>query len=122
MDTFAGTFSIASHSTYALVDTNATHSCMSEEFRNVCGLPVRVVSNVAMCVNTPIGPGSFVTKVVESMEVVVESCNMPIDMLVFPMSDFDVVLGMNWLNKYKVVIHCFDASLSFVLKGIQVKH
>ena len=39
-----------------------------------------------------------------------------------PMSAFDVVLGMNWLNKYKVVIDCFDASLSFMSKGIQVKH
>ena len=38
------------------------------------------------------------------------------------MSDFDVVLGINWLNKYKVVIDCFDASLSFMSKGIQVKH
>ena len=122
IDTFAGTFSIASLSTYALVDTGATHSCMSEEFRNVSGLPVKVVSNVAMCVNTPIGPGSFVTKVVESVDVVVESCNMPVDMVVLPMSDFDVVLGMNWLNKYKVVIDCFDASLSFMSKGVQVKH
>ena len=43
-------------------------------------------------------------------------------MLVLPMSDFDVVLGMNWLNKYKVVIDCFDASLSFMSKGIRVKH
>ena len=41
---------------------------------------------------------------------------MPVDMLVFPMSDFDVVLVMNWLNKYKVVIDCFNASLSFMSK------
>ena len=38
------------------------------------------------------------------------------------MLNFDVVLGMNWLNKYKVVIDCFDASLSCVSKGIQVKY
>ena len=43
---------------------------------------------------------------------------MPVDMPVLPMSDFDVILGMNWLNKYKVVIDYFDASLSFMLKGI----
>ena len=83
---------------------------------------VKVVSDVAMCVNTPLGLGSFVTKLIESVDVDVDGCNMPIDMLVFLMSYFDVVLGMNWLNKYKVVIDCFDASLSFVSKGIQVKH
>ena len=48
-----------------------------------------------MCVNTPLGPSTLVTKVVEYIDVVVEGCNMPIDMLVFPMLDFDVVLGMN---------------------------
>ena len=47
---------------------------------------------------------------------------MPVDMLVFPMLDFDVILSMNWLNKYKVVIDCYDASLSFASKGIQVRH
>ena len=55
---------------------------------------------------------------VESVDVLVEGCNMPIDMLVFPISDFDVVLGMNWLNHYKVVIDYFNASLSFVLNGV----
>ena len=35
-------------------------------------------------------------------------------------SDFDVVLGMNWLNKYKVVIGCFNASLNFLMNGVQV--
>ena len=95
MDTFTGMFSVASHSAYALVDTSATHSCMSEEFRNACGLPVKVMLDVAMCVSTPIGLGSFRTKVVESVDVVVEGCNMPVNMLVFLMLDFDVVLGMN---------------------------
>ena len=33
IDTFASTFSIASLSAYALVDTGAAHSCMSEERR-----------------------------------------------------------------------------------------
>ena len=53
---------------------------------------------------------------------VVKFCSMSVDMLVFLMSDFNIVLDMNWLNKYKVVIDCFDASLSFVSKGIQVEH
>ena len=38
MDTFVSTFFIASHSAYALVDTSAMHSYMSEEFRSACAL------------------------------------------------------------------------------------
>ena len=43
VDTFAGTLSIASHPAYTLIDTGATHSCMTEEFMNVCGLSAGVV-------------------------------------------------------------------------------
>ena len=51
VDTFAGTLSIASHPTYTLVDTGATHSCMSEEFMNACGLSADVVPDFQLCVN-----------------------------------------------------------------------
>ena len=47
---------------------------------------------------------------------------MPIDMLVLPMSDFDVVLSMDWLNKYHVVIDCFNAILSLELNGARITH
>ena len=47
---------------------------------------------------------------------------MPIDMLVLPMSDFDVVLGMNWLNKYHAVIDCVKATLSLELNDARVTH
>ena len=47
---------------------------------------------------------------------------MPIDMLVLPMSDFDVVLDMDWLNKYHVVIDCFNAILSLGLNDARVTH
>ena len=41
IDTCAGTFLFASYSAYALVDTGATHSCMSEDFNSTCELLVK---------------------------------------------------------------------------------
>lgn len=40
---------------------------------------------------------------------------MPIDMLVLNMSEFNVILGMNWLNCYGVVIYCSSFLLRFAL-------
>ena len=122
VDTFAGTLSIASQDAYTLIDTGATHSCMSEEYRSACALPVEVLSGVEMCISTPLGPGSLLTRVVRSVDVVLEGRSLPIDMLVLPMSDFDVVLGMDWLNKYLVVIDCFNAVLSLELDGARITH
>ena len=41
-------------------------------------------------------------------------------MLVLPISDFDVVLGMNWLNQYQVTINCPNWELSFDLGDKQL--
>ena len=43
-------------------------------------------------------------------------------MIVLPISDFDVVLGMDWLNRYRVVIDCHDMILSFKIKGAEVEY
>ena len=62
--TFAGTLLVSSHPAYALVDTGATHSCMSDEFRSACGLSDEFVYDLMMCVSTPLGPSSLSTRVV----------------------------------------------------------
>ena len=95
VDTFIGTLSIASQDAYALIDTRPTHSCMSEEYKSACTLPLEVLLDVEMCVSSPLELGTLITKVVKSIDVIVEDKCMPVDMLVLPMSDFDVVLGMN---------------------------
>ena len=38
---------------------------------------------------------------------------MSIDMLVLPITDFDVLLGVNSLTKFRVVIDCPNRELSF---------
>ena len=97
-------FTIASHSIYVLIDAGATYSCLSEEFLSSYGLSVELMPNVAMCINTPLGSSSLTTRIVKSVDVVIEGLHMLIDMLVLSMSDFDVILGMNWLNHYGVII------------------
>ena len=66
---------------------------MLKEYRNTCALPIEVLSDIEMCVSKPLAPGSLLIRVVKSANVIVENNCMPVDMLVLPMSDFDVVLG-----------------------------
>ena len=54
-----------------------------------------------MCsVSTPLGASYVLSKVCRNVEVLVSGVCLPINMLVLSISDFDVVLGMNWLNQY----------------------
>lgn len=68
---------------------------MFEEYMNACGLIAKVIPGLAMCVNIPLRLGSLITKIIKTINVVVEGLYMPVDQLVFLMSDFDVILGMN---------------------------
>ena len=85
---------------HVLIDTDVTYNCMSKQFILACGLSAENISDLAMCINTPLGLGSLMTRIIRSVDVLVESLHMPVDMLVLLMSNFDVVLGMNWLNQY----------------------
>ena len=91
---------ILSHDAYALIDTGAMHSCMSKDFVHACGLILEKMTDFVMSVSTPLGPSSLQTKILKSVEVLVNEVSMPINMLILPMIDFDVILGMDWLTKY----------------------
>ena len=112
MDTFAGNMIISSCDAYVLVDTGAIHAYISEDFLSVCGLVPEFVKDSIMFVNTPLGDGEKLTRICRAVDVVIDDVHMPMDMLVLPISDFDVVLGMNWLNEYQVTIDCPHMELS----------
>ena len=57
------------------------------------------------CVNTSFGSSSMLTKVCKVVDVVIDGIHMLINMLVLPIFDFDVVLGMNWLNEFRATIN-----------------
>ena len=115
---------VSSLDAYVLGDTGATHACMSEEFMSRCSLTPEVLADCVMHVDTPFNSESKLTKICRAVEVMIEDVCMPIDMLVLPTTNFDVVFGVNWLNKYRVTINypnrelCFassDKKLSFTL-------
>ena len=111
---------ISSVEANVFIDTGATHACISEQFMSMCGLILEVMSDCVCSVSTPLGARSILSKVCKNVEVLVSSVCFPMDMLVLPTFDFDVVLGMNWLNQYRVTINCPNMELSFDLGDKQL--
>ena len=100
----------------------ATHACISEIFLSVCCLTPKLISDGKMCVNTLFGSGSMLSKIYRVADISIEDVHMPIDMLVLPIPDFDVVLGMNWLNEYRVTVDYPSMELSFDVSGRRLKY
>ena len=109
---FAGSMIISSYDAYVLVDTDAMHTCISEDFLSACLFFLKSVKDSVMYVSMPLCNGEKLTIVYKVIDIVIDGVHMPIDMLVFPISDFDVVLGMNWLNEYRATIDCPHMELS----------
>ena len=120
IDTLAGTLLVSAHDAYCLVDTGATHACISETFMSVCGLSACCISDMSLYVNTPLSSGTVLDRICKDVDVLISGFHMPVDMFVLPLSDFDVILGMNWLNKYRAKIDCASAILNFNLEDNEV--
>jgi hypothetical protein len=55
---------------------------------------------------TPVGDAITCRKCVNNCPIEIEWGTLPVKLAVFSMLGFDVILGMDWLSKYKANIDC----------------
>ena len=82
MDTFVGNMLVSGLDAYVLVDTGATHACISEEFISKPSLIPEVLADCVMRIDTQFNSESMLTKICRAVEVMIDDVCMPIDMLV----------------------------------------
>nr|AAX96518.1 retrotransposon protein, putative, Ty3-gypsy sub-class [Oryza sativa Japonica Group]ABA92865.1 retrotransposon protein, putative, Ty3-gypsy subclass [Oryza sativa Japonica Group] len=105
-----GTFPVNSIPATVLFDSDATHSFISKKFVGVHGLRKEELST-PMRVHTP---GNSSTSVSYSPSVLIEiqiSRFLP-NLILLESKDLDVILGMDWLTKFKGVIDCANRTVT----------
>nr|ABG66123.1 retrotransposon protein, putative, Ty3-gypsy subclass [Oryza sativa Japonica Group] len=97
-----GTFPVNSVPATVLFDSGATHSFISKKFVGMYGLRKKELST-PMKVHTP---GNSSTSVSYSPSVLIEIQRSPFlaNFILLESKDLDVILGMDWLTKFKGVI------------------
>ena len=106
-----GTFPVNSISATVLFDSSATHSFISKKFAGVHGLRKEELST-PMRVHTP---GNSSTSVSYSPSVLIEIQRSPFlaNLILLESEDLDIILGMDWLTKFKGVIDCANRTVTF---------
>ena len=61
-----------------------------------------------LVLSTPIGGLSKVTLIYKICQLFIGEHQFSADLFVFPMSEFDVILGMDWLTKYQAMVDCYQ--------------
>ncbi|XP_073304523.1 uncharacterized protein [Primulina huaijiensis] len=97
--------------TYALLDSGATHSFMSESFvKRLEILPEEV--ELGFRVTVPSGEHMISTSMVKDAELKLKKNVVRADLIVLPMHEFDIILGMDWLTMNGVTIDFQQMSVS----------
>lgn len=103
-DVVAGNISVVSFPAVALFDSGASHSFVSARFATRIGLEFEALLDR---MNILTGNGLVgVSRVCLACPIVVCGHLLPASLIEFPMGNFDVVLGMDWLRNSHATIDC----------------
>ena len=99
-----GTFLILSYPARILFDSGASFSFISTVFAHNIGL----VSTIPISVDVTLPSGAIMhcSNLFGSVPVQIEGFDFPADLICFPLKDFDVILGMDWLRAFKANLDC----------------
>ncbi|XP_073035230.1 uncharacterized protein [Primulina eburnea] len=106
-----GRIYIAGVATNALLDSGATHSFISESFVKRLGI-MTVAMDSGFRVSIPSGDQMFTSRIVRGLELRLQQKAVRADLIVLPLPEFDIILGMDWLSSHGAVIDFRQRSVS----------
>ena len=88
-----------------LFDSGALHSFIATSVVIELGLEVEVEAlEEPLYVSSPLGIRARIGMICRDCELEISGILLTVDLRVMKMSEFDVILGMDWLTTYRVVI------------------
>ena len=88
-----------------LFHSGASHSLIVVSCVNVLGLKVESLK-ISLHVSSPLGIRVRIDQIYRDCELEISGILLTVDLQVMDISDFDVILGMDWLTAHRVVIDC----------------
>ena len=109
-EVIVGIFSRYDIEMHALIDTGSTHSYICTEhvfdrMPSVEHLPYK------MSVTSPLGHSVKVNRVYTNYHLMTHDRDFSVDLLALSFHEFDLILGMDWLSKHRVIVDCDKKTL-----------
>ncbi|XP_027351237.1 uncharacterized protein LOC113862348 [Abrus precatorius] len=95
-----------------LYDSGATHSFISKNCVRQLKLPISSMIG-DLIVSTPAGSSITTSLVCRDCHLLLEGQEFFVNLICLPLSDLDVILGMDWLSANHVMIDCPNKKLVF---------
>ncbi|KAL0299993.1 UNVERIFIED_CONTAM: hypothetical protein Sangu_2504300 [Sesamum angustifolium] len=115
-DVISGTILLFDVEAYVLIDPGSTHSFISSELASkIPGKNSPLGYN--LMVYLPVGGGVVVNSVRKGSIVRIGDVNLPVDLVVMDLEEFDVILGMDWLAKHRAVVDYYKKEVMIKSSG-----
>ena len=88
-----------------LFDYGASHSFITASIMIELGLEVEALEE-PLYVSSPLGIRARIGMICRGCKLEISEILLTVDLRVMDMSEFDVILRMDWLTAYRVVINC----------------
>ena len=88
-----------------LFDSGALHSFIATSCVRVLGLEVETLDE-PLHVISPLGTKARIDRICRGCELEISGILLTVDLRVMDMSEFEVILGMDWLKAHRVVKDC----------------
>ena len=102
---FQGTFLLFRLWARVLFDSGASHSFIATSCVRVLGLEVETLDE-PLHVISPLGTKARIDRICRGYELEISGILLTVDLQVMDMSEFEVILRMDWLTAHRVVIDC----------------
>jgi len=111
-DVVAGMLHINDYQMHVLFDSGATHSFIANKKVTKLSKETKRVEK-GFIIGTPLGETVEINVVFEGVGININGCELEADLIPLEFSDFDIILGMNWLGKNKARLDCFTKTVTF---------
>ena len=106
-----------------LFDSGATHSFISCQYVEAHKVPVED-TNTIIHVESPVHRLASISRMCRACPIQLDSQVLEADLILLPMTEFDIILGMDWLSRWDAEINCRQRRVKFLSgpgKEIQIE-
>ncbi|GAV88016.1 RVP_2 domain-containing protein [Cephalotus follicularis] len=96
------------------MDSGASHSFISARFASCLDVTPDCMSYM-LDVSTMTGTSMYTDSIYRSCEMSMAGISLYADLIVLPIRDLDVILGMDWLSTHRARMDCYNKIVDFRL-------